>query len=264
VNSGTLTDPHEHPEAAFRLDGRVAIVTGASSGLGRQFARTLARAGASLIVAARRLERLEELAAGLPGSIAVACDVRDPSAAARLVDVALERFGRLDVVVNNAGITDVVPALDETPERFTAVLSTNLIAPFAIARRAAHAMIESGRGGSIINVASIAGLVAVGQIPEAGYAASKGGLINLTRELATQWARRGVRVNALCPGFFETELTASLFGSERGVEWLRRHTPMGRGGKDGELDGALLFLAGDASSFVTGQAIVVDGGWTAV
>jgi NAD(P)-dependent dehydrogenase (short-subunit alcohol dehydrogenase family) len=176
----------------------------------------------------------------------------------------LERYGRIDVLVNNAGAVDVGPALEEPLERFRDVLAINLVAPFALAQRAARAMVARREGGAIVNVASILGLVGVGQIPQAGYAASKGGIVNLTRELAAQWARQGIRVNALAPGWFETEMTADMFGEERGHAWVARRAPMGRHGREGELDGALLFLSSDASTYVTGQVLAVDGGWTSI
>jgi NAD(P)-dependent dehydrogenase (short-subunit alcohol dehydrogenase family) len=252
------------PLQPFRLDGRVAIVTGASSGLGDRFARVLAAAGARVVVAARRVERLEALAADLADALVVACDLTEPGEPERLVAATLEHYERLDIVVNNAGASDPVPALVETTAHFRATVELNLIAPFELARAGAAAMVERS-GGSIINVASIWGLVGVGQIPEAGYAAAKGGVVNLTRELAAQWARRGVRVNAIAPGWFHTEMTDGvMFGDDNAERWMRSRTPMGRSGESHELDGALLFLASDASSFVTGSVIRVDGGWTAV
>lgn len=258
-----MADPNPDPTSAFRLDGRVAVVTGASSGIGERFARVLAAAGASVVLAARRIDRLETLARDLAGSLAVECDVADEDAVGRLVAATLDRYGQIDVVVNNAGIGDPVPAETETAEQFRRVVDVNLTGAFLVTQAAARPMLEAGRG-AVINVASILGVVAAGQIPFGSYAASKGGLVHLTRELAAQWGRRGIRVNAIAPGWFATEMTAEMFADERSMIWVRRKTPMGRPGELQELDGALLFLASDASTYVTGQVVAVDGGWTAV
>ncbi len=240
-------------------------MTGASAGLGARFARVLDGAGAHVVLAARRTERLEALAAELTDAHALRCDLSVPGEPAALVAATIERYGRVDVLVNNAGVSSTTPALDETTEQFRATVEVNLVAPFETAREAARTMIDSGDGGSIVNIASLWGVVGVGQIPDAAYAASKGGMVNLTRELAAQWARKGVRVNAIAPGWFPSEMTEGrMFGDERSERWLRQRTPMGRGGAEHELDGALLYLASPASSFVTGQVLSVDGGWTSV
>jgi NAD(P)-dependent dehydrogenase (short-subunit alcohol dehydrogenase family) len=252
------------PYAIFDVRDRVAVITGASSGLGARFARVLAAAGARVVLGARRIERLEQLVAELGAQVALAVptDVTKTSDVERLVGAASDHFGRLDVMVNNAGIAPVLPALDETVEAFSHVLDVNLAATFAGARAAARVMLPAGRG-SIINMAAGLGFVGSGKIPQAGYAASKGGVVNLTRELAAQWAPKGVRVNAIAPGWFKTEMTQSLW-TESGNRFVERSVPLGRPGEEHELDGALLFLASDASTYVTGQTLVVDGGFISV
>jgi NAD(P)-dependent dehydrogenase (short-subunit alcohol dehydrogenase family) len=246
----------------FSLRGRVAIVTGASSGLGVQIGRALCEAGADVVLAARRREKLIEVATGL-GCGYVVSDISTTEGRATLIEETLASRGAIDILVNNAGIASTKPAETETEEGFRSVLETNLLAPFELARLAGQHMLGRGSG-SIINVASVLGMVGNLRIPDAAYSASKGGLVTLTRELAAQWASRGVRVNAVAPGYFESEMTASMFESEKGLSWIARHDPMGRPGRAGELNGAVVFLASDASSYVTGQVLAVDGGWMAV
>ena len=243
-----------------RLEGQVVIVTGASSGLGEQLARALASAGATPVPAARRAERLARLERELPGVHAVACDVTDAGDRERLVETVIDRYGRLDGLVNNAGVGETAPALKTSTEAFARVLEVNVTAPFALSCLAASRMRSSG-GGSIVNVASVMGLRSIGQIPDAAYVASKAGLIGLTRELASQWGRYGIRVNAVAPGFFASEMTAELGDDpEAFPQFLLERTPLGRGGRTGELDEAVLFLLGRGSSFVTGHVLSVDGG----
>jgi NAD(P)-dependent dehydrogenase (short-subunit alcohol dehydrogenase family) len=248
--------------AAFDLTGRVAVVTGASSGLGEGFARTLSAAGATVVAAARRADRLASLAADVPRLVPVECDVTEAEDRARLVAAASEINGGIDVLVNNAGRAGPPDALTEPAEEFDAILGVNLTAGFHLSV-AVVAGLPEGRGASIVNISSVVGLVSTAPIGGAGYAASKAAVIGTTRELAGQWGRRGVRVNAIVPGWFDTEMTDGLFTNEKSAAWVRRGTMLGRGGREGEVDGALLFLASDASSYVTGHVLTVDGGWTA-
>ncbi len=253
-------------DSLFRLDGKSVILTGASSGLGERFARVLVAAGANVVAAARRLDRLEELAAEL-GTDRVApaqADVTDDAAAAELCERCLAEFGSIDVVVNNAGISRVLPALDDDINEFRREIELDLVAPYQLSRTAARHMIQAGTAGSIISTGSVLGFTSGGgRLKVPGYAAAKGGLHNLTRELAAQWARKGIRVNAVCPGWFESEMTDAMFNTDSGRAFIDGGTLMGRAGRANELDGALLYLASEASSYVTGQMLFVDGGWTA-
>jgi NAD(P)-dependent dehydrogenase (short-subunit alcohol dehydrogenase family) len=268
--SAPLPGPEQPPvtadelSAMFRLDGRVALVTGASSGLGERFSRVLHAAGAHVVVAARRMERLEGLAGDLGERVTPVCaDLTREDDRSGLVRRALGVLGRIDVLVNNAGHSAPVPAEDETLDHFVDTLDINLLAPFHLAQLVGRSMLAEGRG-SIVNVASVLGLVASAPMKDASYCASKGGLVNLTRQLGCEWGRKGVRVNALAPGWFPSEMTqAEMFDDDSGRRFIERNTPMGRAGESWELDGALLFLAGDASSYVTGQVLAIDGGWVA-
>lgn len=245
------------------LGDKVVLVTGASSGLGARFARVLVEAGARPVLAARRAERLEQLRTALgPEAVdAVACDVNDAADRERLVATALERHGRIDGLVNNAGTSAAGPALKLGVEAFSGVLETNLIAPFALSCLVAEKM-RAGGGGAIVNVASAMAMRSIERLPDAAYVASKAGLIGLTRELASQWGRHGIRVNALAPGFFTSEMTAELATLEEGAypSWLLAEIPLGRAGEEGELDEALTFLLGDGAGYLTGQVLTIDGG----
>ena len=242
------------------LAGRVVVITGASSGLGAQMARVASGAGAHVVLAARRRERLEAVARSIPRADAVEADVASAGDRRRLIDAAMERHGRIDALVNNAGVSHTGPALRQRAADFARVLDVNLVAPFELSCLAVTEMRRTG-GGSIVNVASVMALRSVEPFPDAAYVASKAGLVGLTRELASQWGRHGVRVNALAPGFFASEMTQGFLGTPEGPpDWLVAQTPLQRTGDPGELDEPLLFLLGPGSAFVTGQVLVVDGG----
>lgn len=253
----------------FDLTGQVALVTGCSSGLGVQMAKALASAGANIVAVARRVERIEAVAAEIAEdfdvqTLAIRCDITDGANVEAVVDAALERFGRLDIVVNNAGTGAVGPAEDITDEQFQHEFDIDLLGSFRVARATANkAMIPVGYG-RIINISSMYGLVGNMVAGSAPYHAAKGGMVNLTRALAAEWGKYGITVNAICPGYFYTELTADTLDSEFFQEHAKRTIPAGRYGAEGELDTATLFLASPASAYVTGTAIPVDGGYTAI
>ena len=250
------------PLSLFRLDGQVAVVTGASSGLGARFARVLDAVGARVVLAARRAERLEALAAELTDAVVVPADLAVAADRERLIESALAEAGRIDVLVNNAGIGRAAPLEQEALEEFELVLDVNVTAIWHLCKLARDALVANG-GGSIVNIASMLGHVGSAPIKQAAYCASKGAVVNLTRELGLQLARRNVRVNALCPGWFPSEMTEEMSGDESAQDFVKRNGPMPRFGEPHELDGALLLLAGAAGTFITGQSLIVDGGWTA-
>jgi len=245
----------------FRVDGRVALVTGASSGLGARFAGALHRAGAEVVLTARRDDRLESLTKDLGDRAAVVPgDLREPAFRAALVEWVADRHGRLDILINNAGSCDGGPLEDQTLADLVTVIDLNLVAAIDLCRLAAPLLFVRS-GATVINVASIFGLVG-SRAPMAAYHASKGALITLTRNLAAQWGDRGVRVNALAPGFFPTELTGHLSVPAHRLR-IEERTLLGRVPDLAEIDGPLLLLASDAGSYLTGQVLTVDGGWTA-
>jgi NAD(P)-dependent dehydrogenase (short-subunit alcohol dehydrogenase family) len=251
----------------FDLSGQTALVTGGSRGLGREMAEGLAEAGASLMLLARREQWLtptidEFRARGFKCEGAI-CDVSSPEQVQSAVNRTLEVYGRIDVLVNNAGVTWGAPAEDMPIDKWKMVIDTNLTGAFLFCQRVGREML-SQKGGNIINVASIAGLVGATEDSQhlCGYVAAKGGLISLTRELAAKWATRGVRVNAIAPGFFPSRMTEKLL--ETSLAQIEAAVPMGRIGREGELKGVAVLLASAASGYITGQTIVVDGGITIV
>ncbi len=256
-----MTDTPSSREGSFSLEGRVALVTGASSGLGEHFARTLAGAGAKIALAARRGDRLVALAKELQDqgarALPIELDVSQPDQVERALQEVETELGCLRILVNNAGVAKSAAALDTSLEDWDAVMDVNLRGVWLMAQAAGRAMAAHGEGGSIINIASILGLNGTQGVP--AYSASKAAVINLTRALACEWARHGIRVNAIAPGYVETDLNRDFLASPAG-ESLRKRIPQRRFGAVQDLEGPLLLLASDAGGFMTGSTVVVDGG----
>ena len=248
-------------DGLFSVEGRVALVTGASSGLGENFARVLARGGAKVVACARRADRLRalvgEIEAGGGGAVAVPMDVTDRASVDAAFAQAREAFGVPDIVVNNAGIARTGASLELSEADWRDVLDTNLDGAWRVAQAAAQAMAAARKGGSIINIASILGLRVASQL--LAYAAAKAALVQVTQALALEWARLGIRVNAIAPGYVETGINRDFFATQAGQAVVKR-VPQRRIGKPSDLDGALLLLASDAGSYMTGSVVVVDGG----
>jgi NAD(P)-dependent dehydrogenase (short-subunit alcohol dehydrogenase family) len=249
----------------FDLTGRVAVVTGGAVGLGRQMAEGLAEMGANLVLGARKKERCEQAAEELQKlgvkAIALACDVKDPASVREMVDAAVAQFSRIDILINNAGVSWGAPVEQMTLEQWNKVIETNLTGTFLCSQTVGKVMISQRRG-NIINIASVAGLG--GSPPELqaiGYHASKGGVITFTKDLACKWAMHNIRVNAIAPGWFPTHMSEGVI--KRDPKALLERIPLRRFGSESDLKGAAVFLASDASDYVTGHVLVVDGGQSA-
>ena len=253
----------------FDLSGQVALVTGCSTGLGVQMAKALASQGAKIAAVARRQNLLDEVAAEITRefgveAIGVACDITDTENVKKAVAAILERFGRIDILINNAGTGAVAPAEDITDEQFQHEMDVDLFGSFKVAREVAkHAMIPA-KYGRIINIASMYGLVGNKIAPSSPYHAAKGGVVNMTRALASEWGEKGITVNAICPGYFYTPLTTETLNSDFFIQYAKQMIPLARYGNEGELDTAALFLASKNSAYVNGAIIPVDGGYTAM
>ena len=253
----------------FDLTGRVAVVTGASTGLGVQMAKALANQGASIVALARRQNKIEEVASDIHTvygvkAIGVPCDITDTDSVEAAVDTIMKEFGRLDILINNAGTGAVAPAEAITDEQFKNEIDIDLFGTFKVARAVAAKAMIPAKYGRIINISSMYGMVGNKIAPASPYHAAKGGVINLTRALAAEWGDKGITVNAICPGYFETPLTKETLDSEMFQNYARTMIPMARYGKEGELDTAAIFLSSDASSYVNGCILPVDGGYTAM
>ena len=251
----------------FDLTGKVALVTGASSGLGVQFAKALANQGADIAICARRLDKLEAVKAEIEAlgvkCYVHACDAMDPAQVKTTVDDVVAHFGKIDILVNNAGLGLAEPAESQSDDTWTKMIGTNLNGVYYFAREAGRYMVEAGYG-KVINIGSIHSTVALPGSPLTAYCATKGAVAMLTKSLANEWAKKGITVNAIGPAYFESEMTAAIFEDPALIGMIAGLCPMGRPGRPGELDGALVYFASDASSYTTGQLLTIDGGWTTV
>ena len=254
-------------EKYFDFKGQVALVTGCSGGLGVQMAKALASEGCNIVAIARRQDKLDAVAAEIKAAygveaLALKCDITDTEAVNATVAKALEHFGRIDILINNAGTGAVAPAEDITDEQFTHEFEIDLLGSFKVARAAAKQAMIPAKYGRIINIASMYGLVGNKIAGSAPYHAAKGGVVNLTRALAAEWGKYGITVNSICPGYFYTDLTRETLNSDFFQQNAKTMIPMERYGDEGELDTATLFFASKASSYVTGTNLAVDGGYT--
>jgi len=251
----------------FSLKGRVAVVTGASSGLGVQMAKALAAQGADIVILARRKEKLEKVAEEIRQfgvrCRPIECDVTKIEMVRKAAELAEKEFGKVDILINNAGSGGIASAEETSDEMWSNTINVDLSGVFMVAREFGKIMIKN-KYGRIINISSIYGMVGNMAHPSAAYHAAKGGVINLTRALAAEWAKYGITVNAICPGYFVTELTEDVLNTEYFTNYMKSTAPMGRYGKEGELDSTAVYLASDASSYVTGAVIPVDGGYRCV
>ncbi len=253
----------------FDLSGRVAVVTGCSTGLGVQMAKALASQGASIVALARRQDKIDAVAKEIHDTygvdtLAVKCDITDTEMVEKAVDEVLVHFGKIDILINNAGTGAVAPAEDITDDQFSNELNIDLFGTFKVARAVAKKAMIPANYGRIINIASMYGLVGNKVAPSSPYHAAKGGVVNLTRALAGEWGKYGITVNSICPGYFYTPLTKETLDSDYFKEYAKTAIPLERYGVEGELDAAAIFLASNASSYVTGISLPVDGGYTSM
>ena len=253
----------------FNLDGRVALVTGCSGGLGVQMAKALASRHCNLVIIARRYEKLLEVQKEIEGLFGVKvlpiqCDITNTEAVDKMVDEAVAKCGKIDILINNAGTGAVAPAEKITDEQFMNEVQIDLCGTFRVARAVAQKSMIPNQYGRVINIASMYGLVGNKIAPASPYHAAKGGVVNLTRALAAEWGKYGITVNAICPGYFITPLTKETLESDYFTQYAKTVIPLERSGHEGELDPAVLFLASEASTYVTGVALPVDGGYTCV